>query len=173
MVVADAAWTGSGNPAADPAGGLHIKRWLGRRDAQERPVRVPSRFTVRQNGAPGAVTRSCHGVHKCHPTPARRPPVDGSDDDELRLLEVQVNAQEDERPQQHGKNCRKDRHQCIEVCQVRMTRCHDQADDEVYDANDGRKPGSSSVHHGSRSPPLRRTGPGQLICMLRLRLWPE
>jgi hypothetical protein len=54
-----------------------------------------------------------------------------------------------------------------------MTRCHDQADDEVYDANDGRKPGSSSVYHGSRSPPLRRTGPGQLICMLRLRLWPE
>jgi len=58
MVVADAAWTGSGNPAADPAGGLHAKRWLGRRDAQGRPVRVPSRFTVRQNGAPGAVTRS-------------------------------------------------------------------------------------------------------------------
>ena len=48
----------------------------------------------------------------------RRPGPDGP---APPLLEVQVHAQEDERPQQHGKDCREDGHQGIEGHQVVVT----------------------------------------------------
>ena len=57
------------------------------------------------------------------------------------LLEVQVDAHENERPKEHSKYCRKDRHERVDVGQVRVTGRHDQADDKIDHADDGRKSG--------------------------------
>jgi hypothetical protein len=58
------------------------------------------------------------------------------------LVQMQVHARQNERPQQDGEDGRQDRHHRGEMGEVRVTGCHDQANDEVDEANDGWTPGS-------------------------------
>jgi hypothetical protein len=47
------------------------------------------------------------------------------------LLEMQVDPEKDEWPQQHGEDCRDDRLHRVEMLEVVVSRRHDHADDDV------------------------------------------
>jgi hypothetical protein len=103
--------------------------------------------------------------HRVRPEARRRPTIDRPIGSRRRarrcrnprrvLLEVQVDAHENERPKEHSKYCRKDRHELVDVGQVRVTGRHDQADDKIMRAASRRRSGCRGSTRGDGRRGLR------------------